>query len=164
VYQRIQLQDEVVDSNKNSGTIIPELKGGGLMNSVLSISEAASLALHGMELLAVNERKMSVREMARLFGVSEAHLAKVFQRLARSGLVISTRGPGGGFYLARDPAGISLYDIYSSIEGEPVDGECILRNSSCPFGQCIFGSLVKEITDRFINYLKEHTLENISGE
>lgn len=134
------------------------------MNSVISISEAASIAIHGMELLALNNRKMNVKEMAEVFRVSQAHLAKVFQRLARSGLVISTRGPGGGFSLTREPSQITLYDIYRSIEGEREAEACILRTSTCPFGNCIFGGLLKEITDRFITYLKGHTLEDISRE
>ncbi|MWL75296.1 Rrf2 family transcriptional regulator, partial [Escherichia coli] len=48
-----------------------------------------------------NEREMSVREMAELQGVPYDYLGKIFTRLSRAGLVISTEGKGGGFKLAR---------------------------------------------------------------
>ena len=47
-----------------------------------------------------NEREMSVREMAALQGVPYDYLGKIFTRLSRAGLVISTEGKGGGFRLA----------------------------------------------------------------
>lgn len=48
-----------------------------------------------------NEREMSVREMAALQGVPYDYLGKIFTRLSRAGLVISTEGKG------RLPAGAS---------------------------------------------------------
>ena len=54
----------------------------------LKLSEAASLALHSMVLSAVFPgRKVSAREIATELDVSEAHLAKVLQRLARRGRI-----------------------------------------------------------------------------
>ncbi len=41
-----------------------------------------------------NEREMSVREMAALQGVPYDYLGKIFTRLSRAGLVISTEGKG----------------------------------------------------------------------
>jgi len=132
------------------------------MNSLVSISEASSLALHGMGLIACKESQMTVREMASMVEVSEAHLAKVFQRLSKAGLVVSSRGPGGGFMLSRDASSISLYDIYRAIEGDPSISSCLLASSSCPFRGCIFGSLLKEMSEKFIDHLKGNTLEDLS--
>ena len=103
------------------------------MSEVVIISEAVTLALHGMGLLRKGDR-MSAKNMAASLDVSEAHLAKVFQRLVRVGLVRSTRGPSGGFDLVKDPADISLLDIFVAIEGGvPVGRHCILGNQdNCP--------------------------------
>lgn len=130
------------------------------MSEVIAVSEAASLAFHGMALLASGGR-MSAKEMAEAVKVSEAHLAKVFQRLAREGLVSSTRGPGGGFELARPAEEISLYDVYVAVEGAPSKGDCLLRRESCPFGSCIMGSTLRDIKREFVDYLKSATLRGL---
>ncbi len=101
------------------------------MSGVVAVSEAVSLAFHGMGLLASGKR-MSAQERAEAVNVSEAHLAKVFQTLVKEGLVTSVRGPGGGFQLARDPGEISLFHIYTAIEGVPKHDYCLLHSERCP--------------------------------
>lgn len=130
------------------------------MSGVVAVSEAVSLAFHGMGLLASGKR-MSAKEMAEAVNVSEAHLAKVFQKLVKEGLVTSVRGPGGGFQLAREPGKIALFDIYTVIEGVPRDDYCLLHSERCPFGSCIFGSLLEKMTDEFVEYLKNTTLADL---
>jgi Rrf2 family protein len=61
------------------------------------------------------EREMSVREMAELQGVPYDYLGKVFTRLSRAGLVISTEGKGGGFKLARPAELITVLDVAHAI-------------------------------------------------
>ena len=71
-----------------------------------------------------NEREMSVREMAALQGVPYDYLGKIFTRLSRAGLVISTEGKGGGFRLARPAELISVLDVAHAIDGEKNMFEC----------------------------------------
>ena len=130
------------------------------MSEVVALSEAVSLALHGMGLLAAGGRR-NARELAEEMKVSEAHLAKVFQRLVKNGLVLSTRGPGGGFEMAGDPGEISLFHIYSVIEGVPSGQYCLLRKNECPFEECIFGSMLENMTRDFVAYLKQTTLADL---
>jgi len=131
------------------------------MAGLMQLSEAASLALHGMGLLAASRRRMSVKELASATGASEAHLSKVFQRLGKEGYVFSTRGPRGGFVLAKPPEEISLFDIYRAIEGEPSKEYCLLRRESCPFKRCIFGSIVRRLSEDFLSYLTSKTLADL---
>ena len=128
------------------------------MKNIIQISEASSLALHGMGLLALRDGRVSVHEMASLTGASEAHLSKVFQRLSREGFVTSVRGPGGGFILARPAEEITLLQIYSAIEGEPSSDPCIMARGKCPFNRCIFGDLIPEVTGKILQYLSGTTL------
>lgn len=130
------------------------------MSGVVAVSEAVSLAMHGMGLLASGGR-MSAKKIAETVKVSEGHLAKVLQKLTKEGLVTSARGPGGGFQLARPAGEISLYDIYRVIEGAPEVDLCLLRDGKCPFCGCIFGSLLGDLTRQFVGYLKNTTLEEI---
>lgn len=128
------------------------------MKNIIQISEAASLALHGTGLLAYNGRRMSIHEISEIINASEAHLSKVFQRLVREDLVRSVRGPGGGFELSRAPEEITLLEVYSAIEGIPSTDTCLLRTASCPFKRCIFGDLIKDLTERFLAHLENTTL------
>lgn len=132
------------------------------MSEVVSLSEAASLAVHGMGLLACRGR-MSAKEMAAVMDVSEAHLAKVFRRLVQGGLALSTRGPGGGFEPARRLDEISLFDVYAAIEGAPEGGHCLFHKERCPFARCLFGPLPERLAAEFVHYMKRTTLEDVRG-
>ena len=113
------------------------------MATVLKISDAASLALHTMALLANRrERPLTAKEIASTFHASEAHLAKVLQRLAKAGLVLSTPGPHGGFRL-RDGAGdMTLLQVYEAIEGPMSSTNCLLGVPVCGGKKCLLGRLV----------------------
>lgn len=131
---------------------------------MVQISEAASLALHSMLLLA--QRKgapRSVAEMASVTGVSQAHLAKVLQRLHKAGLVQATRGPGGGYILAIPAARTTLLDVYEAIEGPYCTTNCLVKGESCPFRQCLFGGLLGRLAMEFREYMAGHTLQDLAN-
>jgi len=132
------------------------------MASIIQVSEAASLALHSMVMLASSpERSLTVKGITARTGVSEAHLSKVMQRLAKAGLVKSTRGPKGGFVLGDSGLSISLLAIFESIEGPVGDSGCMLPTKECPFRQCLFGGLLGRMTMEFKEYMKNKTLGDI---
>ena len=129
------------------------------MASIIQISEAASLALHSMVMLAASpERSLTVKEITARTGVSEAHLSKVMQRLAKAGLVKSTRGPKGGFLLGDTGLSTALLAIFEAIEGPVATGGCLLPNKECPFRECLFGGLLGRMTIEFKEYMKNKTL------
>lgn len=118
------------------------------MPGAVKISEAASLAIHAMVLMAVNpEGMLSVKEIAETYHLSSAHLAKVLQRLARQGLVESSRGPAGGFRLARPASEISLLEIYEGIEESLEQPGCLLDSDICAGNACLLGDAIKRINE-----------------
>lgn len=130
--------------------------------SILKISEAVSLAVHGLYFLVLEEgNQEKVKELARKMGVSEAHLAKVFQRLVKAGILCSTRGPKGGFVLARKPEEVTLLEIYQAVEGPLREEVCLLRKEVCPFPRCIFGNFLTVMNREFREYLAQRTLADV---
>ncbi|MCW2277596.1 RrF2 family transcriptional regulator [Heliophilum fasciatum] len=133
------------------------------MAGAIRITEATSLALHGLTMLAGTEKAvLSVREMAQEMAASEAHLAKVLQRLVKAGLVRSGRGPTGGFSLAKPKEEINLLDIYEAMEGPLISG-CYLNHTECMFAECIFGNMLDQLTKEFRNYLASRDLNSFAG-
>ena len=132
------------------------------MASIIQISEAASLALHSMVMLAASPgRSLTVKEITARTLVSEAHLSKVMQRLAKAGLVKSTRGPKGGFVLGDAGLSTSLLAIFESIEGPVADSGCLLTSRECPFRECLFDGLLGRMTAEFKEYMRTKKLEDL---
>src|ERR1044072_1301189 len=87
---------------------------------MLRLSKKADYALIAMKHLALNRDaavSVSAREIAEQYDIPIELMAKVLQRLVRSGLLISTQGPRGGYTLRRPAASISVADVIQSIDG-----------------------------------------------
>ncbi len=132
------------------------------MSTVLKFSDASSLGFHAMVIIAEKHDKLvSVKEIASQVLVSEAHLSKVLQRLARRGFVKSVRGPGGGFKLARTPEKIHLLEVYEAIDGELTNTSCLLGLKNCPRKNCILDDLIQSTNDRVRDYLSKTSLADL---
>lgn len=72
-----------------------------------------------------------VGDIAAEEGLPESYLAKIFQDLAKEGLIRSHRGAKGGFSLARSPDEITLKDIIEAIEGPIALSRCLSPSEAC---------------------------------
>ena len=132
-----------------------------IMSKFINISEAASLAIHSMALIAVGNAKLNVNKIAEITGASRNHLAKVLQTLVKYDLLVSNRGPKGGFELKRAADQVSLFEVYQLMEGTIDRDHCGLHTSPCPFSDCIFGGMTRQFTSDFIEYLQNKKLSDI---
>jgi Rrf2 family protein len=128
------------------------------MSKVFSLSEAGSIAIHSMVLIAGAEAKLNVIKIAERTGSSKHHVAKVLQRLVKDDFLLSNRGPHGGFELKKPATDIDLLEIYESIEGKIELTECPLNNTICAFDKCILGNIINDMTQNFQAYLKNQKL------
>ncbi|HEX5067161.1 MAG TPA: Rrf2 family transcriptional regulator [Myxococcota bacterium] len=60
---------------------------------------------------------VQVRVVSERQGIPARYLEQIFRRLRRAELVLSKRGPGGGYTLARPPSRITLRDVVEAVEG-----------------------------------------------
>lgn len=133
------------------------------MKGILRLSEAASMGYHALAVLAGSPDKfLTAGEISKTISGSEAHLAKVMRRFVIAGLVSSTRGPGGGFKIARPAEEISLLDIYETIEGKFQVGECMLDFPCCEGSDCIMGSLIRSVNLEVLEYFRSRKLSDFA--
>jgi len=66
--------------------------------------------------------------------ISLSYLEQLFGKLRRHGIVESVRGPGGGYYLARPGAQISIADIIRAVD-EPLDATNCDGRGNCQDGK-----------------------------
>lgn len=60
---------------------------------------------------------VQVRVVSERQGIPARYLEQIFRRLRQAELVVSKRGPGGGYTLARPAAKITLRDVVEAVEG-----------------------------------------------
>ncbi len=131
------------------------------MKSILKISEAASLALHAMVILASKkEHSFSVKEIAELLKASANHLSKVLQRLSKAELVESLKGSKGGFKLSKNPEEITLMDIYEAIEGKFNVSSCLFGKVDCDSKCCVMGGLLSSINQQTDKHFRKTRLSD----
>ncbi len=132
------------------------------MHSLLKVSDAVNLAMHASAILASEpEKLMAARELATRLDASEATLSKAMQQLVRASLVTSTRGPAGGFRLARDPARIKLKSIVEAIEGPLAAPECLFGRRLCDRDECLLGDTLGRAHRMLEERLETMTLDRV---
>ncbi len=131
------------------------------MGSIVKFSEAASIAIHGVILVAKSEKFLNVTKIAETLNGSRHHVAKVMQRLAKDGFIKSMRGPTGGFVLTKKPEEISFLDLYESTEGKITIEECPFnRQDICTFEKCILNNITPKMTKDFIRYMEKQFISD----
>lgn len=98
------------------------------------VSKTCEYAIRAMLFIAQHSRrgeKTGVKQIASAIDSPEPFIAKILQDLRKKGLVLSGKGPAGGYYL--DEAGMkySLADIVRAVDGDKLFKGCGLGLSAC---------------------------------
>lgn len=81
---------------------------------------------------ALDDKKVGIKEIAVQIDSPEAFTAKILQQLAKSNVILSIKGPSGGFYLLKEDLNkIMLKDIVLAIDGENIFKGCGLGMHDC---------------------------------
>jgi Rrf2 family protein len=109
------------------------------------------------------EQKILLKDIAENENIPGPFLGKVFQTLVKSGLLKSSKGPGGGYQLAKKPEDIALYDIYCAIDGGKALDACAVGLEECHDEQpCPLHDTWTPIRDSIQRYLENTTLREMS--
>ncbi len=121
----------------------------------MQLTRESEYALLGLASLAARRRDTSVplAEIAKDRALPPTFLAKIFQKLARHGLLSARRGRRRGYALARPASSITIREILESVEGPELFEHCILwsghgEDNPCPLhehGKMIVSELARRL-------------------
>jgi Rrf2 family protein len=134
---------------------------------MLRLTKKADNALMAMKHLAVKSdtATISAREIAAEYEIPIELMAKVLQRLARRGLLISTQGTRGGYRLSKSTASISVADIIEAIDGPLTVTACSTHDDQCgQYAKCNVRDPLWRIKDRILEALSTCSLAEIAAE
>jgi Rrf2 family nitric oxide-sensitive transcriptional repressor len=117
-----------------------------------------------MTLAVLDERVVTIDELARRHRISKNHLMKVAQTLVRLGLVRSVRGRAGGLRLARDPAEVRIGAVVRMLEDDLRLVDCLGEGpASCVLaGACRLTGALAQALEAFFAELDRLTLADLA--
>jgi Rrf2 family transcriptional regulator, iron-sulfur cluster assembly transcription factor len=130
----------------------------------MQITRAGEYGVMGLMHLARCEpgQRTMIDQVSRKERIPKSFLAKIFQSLARAGLVRSIRGSGGGFALVKDPADISVLEIIEAVEGRIVFQRCKQAKPECEhIGGCALCGLFEQAQDGVKDALTRTSLRDL---
>jgi Rrf2 family nitric oxide-sensitive transcriptional repressor len=109
------------------------------------------------------DRRATIPEIARAYGISENHLMKVVHQLGRAGVIESVRGKGGGLRLARAPETLRIGDIVRASEGSGPIVECLADEPRwcCIAPACKRQGALVEAVEAMYDHLNRYTLADL---
>jgi Rrf2 family protein len=126
------------------------------------LSRTAEYALRAVLFLADRGEPTNVDLIAERLGVPRNYLSKTLHRLAREGVLTSTRGQGGGFRLALPPDRLPLLRVVEPFD--PISGErrCLLGRPQCSDANpCPAHHQWKSVSERVAEFFRERTVGDL---
>jgi Rrf2 family protein len=134
---------------------------------MLRLSKKADYALMAMKHLAQKDGtcSTSAREIAEQYDIPIELMAKVLQRLVRTGLLVSTQGTRGGYMLSRTSASISVADVIEAIDGPFTVTACSTEKNTCEqYGKCSIRDPLWQIRERIAAALGTVTIAEMAND
>jgi len=135
---------------------------------MLRLSKKADYALIAMKHLAQKSaaaQSTSAREIAEQYGIPIELMAKVLQRLVRTGLLASTQGTRGGYTLGRPAPSITVADVIQAIDGPLTVTACSTEKNSCEqYSKCSIRDPLWQIRERIVAALGTVTLSEMAAD
>ncbi|MBT8488238.1 MAG: Rrf2 family transcriptional regulator [Gemmatimonadetes bacterium] len=130
------------------------------------LSKSANYAVRAALYLSesAGDGPVPVDEMAEQLDVPRNYLSKVLHELARTDILESTRGPGGGFRLARPAEEVALSDIVRVYDEVPDETTCLLGRSACSdVDPCRAHDRWARVRSQLIDFLADTRLADLAG-
>ena len=135
---------------------------------MLRLSKKADYALIAMTHLALKTDRgasSSAREIAEQYDIPIELMAKVLQRLVKSGLLASHQGTRGGYQLGRPAATISVADVIQEIDGPLQVTACSTDDDLCDqYAKCNVRDPLWRIKERILEALRSCSIAELAAD
>ena len=124
-------------------------------NPTMHLTTKGRYAVTAMIDLAIHQPQgpVTLKSISENQGISLPYLEQLFSMLRRGNLVVGTRGPGGGYVLARGAESISMADIVVAVD-EPLDiTQCDGREDCHAGKRCLSHDLWSALSDQLYAFL-----------
>lgn len=129
------------------------------------LTRASEYALLSLDKIRKSDKPMGAEQLATELNIPKSFLAKILQGLAKKGILDSKKGAHGGFVLAQEIGGITLYSIITAAEGKsPAVFDCTQYAGTCPngaIGNCAISPFLNQFQIKIDDFLKHLTLKEI---
>ncbi len=97
----------------------------------MKLTRASSYALHAVAFMAVqkHDRPIASHNIAQARGIPERFLLKVLKPLVSARVLLSIKGPNGGYRLAKKPDDITMLEVLEAVDG-PIRGQAPFSEES----------------------------------
>ena len=116
---------------------------------------------------SVEDKRIGIKKISEDLKLSSPFLGKILQNLVKQKLLVSTKGPNGGFSLAKNASEISLWDIVTKVDGEEFFTNCLISLEPCKHHDperplCPVHAQYDKLREDIGKFYKETSLEIIS--
>lgn len=128
------------------------------------LSTTSQYAIRALSCLArmQNGEVVLGRDLARQASVPANYLSKIMLIMRNSGLVLATRGAGGGYRLAKPAGSIRLIEIVSLFDSSAAVLECVLGGKPCDeITHCAVHDRWKQVRTKYVDFLENVTLGDL---
>ena len=94
-------------------------------------------------------------------GISLSYLEQLFAKMRRNKLVVSTRGPGGGYSLGSSPDQVCIADVINAVDEEVQVADKDIPNGAVGYEPCLTEQLWEELSAEIENYLTTISLADM---
>ena len=132
----------------------------------MKLTSKGRYAVMAMADLAKNNVKepTSLAEISLRQGISISYLEQLFLKLRKNNLVQSSRGPSGGYVLAKPPGEIKLLSIISAVDEKIKTIKCKRESKKGCNGKsikCITHNLWDDLENHINKFFEDNTLNDI---
>jgi Rrf2 family protein len=132
---------------------------------MLKLTKKADYGLMALKYLAEHPETpaLSAKDVADAYGIPAQLLAKILQRLTKTGLLRSQAGMNGGYALARDPRLISAFEVIHAIDGPLFITSCTKGAKSCELTlNCTIREPLRRVNETIVGVLKSISIYDLA--